>query len=107
MTGICGFLWTGVLILKQLGVRYDNRFRIAGEFLGYDFLAPLAAMVANGSPVNRNDFPDFMTYAAGLLEKHGPPPTSKEEAEIRDAAYRELEATSFDGAIGVLRTFTF
>lgn len=51
MTGICGFLWTGVLVLKQLGVRYDNRLRIAGEFLGYGFLAPLAAMVVNGNPL--------------------------------------------------------
>jgi hypothetical protein len=51
MTGICGFLWTGVLILKQLGLRYDNRLRIAGELLGYGFLAPLTAMVVTGSPI--------------------------------------------------------
>ena len=47
MTGVCGFLWTGVLILRQLGLRYDNRLRVAGEFLGFGFLAPLLAMICD------------------------------------------------------------
>jgi hypothetical protein len=41
---------------------------------------------------NRRDFPDFMTDAAVLLEKHGPPPMSREEMAERNAERAQDEA---------------
>ena len=48
IAGVSGVLWTGVLILRQLGLPYDNRLRIAGEFFGFGFLGPMAGLLACG-----------------------------------------------------------
>lgn len=40
---------------------------------------------------NRSDFPDFMTEAAYIRERHGPPPMSPEEVAAREKQRRKTE----------------
>jgi hypothetical protein len=40
---------------------------------------------------NRNDFPDLMTEAAWIRERHGPPQEAPNQAEERIAAWQKLK----------------